>query len=271
MKLVTNDLYENKSHLDDWEKLRQFTDARIAIGRAGCSIPTNAMLDFQLAHAQARDAVYQNLNIDNIQQSLVKLGLQSLMVHSQAINKEEYLKRPDLGRLLSEDSKTMLLNYTKSNQEKYDVCIVMGDGLSALAIEENAVAFIQSMKEQIETKQWKLAPIIIAEGSRVALGDPIAEIFKAKMLIMLIGERPGLSSPDSMGIYYTWDAKSGSLDSKRNCISNVRPAGLSIPIATQRLIHLMQKSFELKLSGVNLKDDHVIEKIQHQTSPKQLF
>lgn len=271
MNLVKNEYYDNTTRLDDWEKLKQFTDARIAIGRAGCSIPTKAMLEFQLAHAQARDAVYQPLDNEQIQQRLNQLGLESLMVHSQASDKEEYLKRPDLGRLLSEESKIMLLDYANSNSDDYDICIVIGDGLSALAIEENAVAFIQSIQEQVKAMQWKLAPIIIAEGSRVALGDEVAERLKAKMLVMLIGERPGLSSPDSMGIYYTWEAKSGCLDSKRNCISNVRSAGLSYLIATQRLMHLMQKSFELKLSGVNLKDDHVIETVEHQVQLKRLF
>ena len=119
---------------------------------------------------------------------------------------------------------------------------MIGDGLSARAIEENAVPFIQHLIPQLQAEHWSIAPMVIATGSRVALGDPVAECLQATMLVMLIGERPGLSSPDSMGIYYTWKAASGTLDAKRNCISNVRPAGLSIPVAVQRLMSLMRGS-----------------------------
>lgn len=271
MNLIPNDPYPNDTHLDAWEKLKQFTDARIAIGRAGCSIPTTAMLEFQLAHAQARDAVYQVLDTDSLQDKLNALGLDSLVMQSQAKDKQEYLKRPDYGRLLSDESKQLFMQFKQNNNATYDVCIVVGDGLSALAIEENALALIQSLQSQLEHEQWTLAPIVLATGSRVALGDEVAEIFNAKMLVMLIGERPGLSSPDSMGIYYTWQAKSGYLDSKRNCISNVRPAGLSIPIATQRLINLMRQSKKLGYSGVNLKDEHEVESIDSNATQKRLF
>lgn len=271
MNLIPNDPYQQTTHTDQWEQLKAFTDARIALGRAGCSIPTKAMLEFQLAHAQARDAVYQKLDTAHIQENIKKIGLESLTIHSQALDKEEYLKRPDLGRLLSDESRQLLKEYQDQNIQPIDVCIVMGDGLSALAIEENAILFIQSLKVQIEQEQWSLAPIIIATGSRVALGDQVAEIFNAKMLIMLIGERPGLSSPDSMGIYYTWDAKTGYLDAKRNCISNVRPAGLSIPIAMQRLMNLMKKSNALGYSGVNLKDEHEVASIEQRPQVKKIF
>ena len=271
MNLIKNDLYHDTTHIDEWEKLKQFTDARIAIGRAGCSIPTQAMLEFQLAHAQARDAVYQVLDTTNIQKNLKKIGLESLAVHSQALDKEEYLKRPDLGRVINNEAKQILQHYQEKNNQPFDVCIVIGDGLSALAIEENAVSFISALKMYIEQEKWSLAPIIIASGSRVALGDQVAEIFNAKMLIMLIGERPGLSSPDSMGIYYTWEAKTGFLDAKRNCISSVRPAGLSIAIAVQRLMNLMKKSNELGYSGVNLKDEHEVVSIEQYTEIKRLF
>lgn len=271
MTLLPSEHYQPDHHVDPWEKLKQFTDARIALGRAGCSIPTQAMLEFQLAHAQARDAVYQALDVELLQKACTNMNLASLHVQSQASDKEIYLKRPDLGRLLNGDSKQTLIDYRQNNTDEYDVCIVVGDGLSALAIEENAVAFIQSLNEQIKHEAWTLAPIMIATGSRVALGDQVAEILKAKMLVMLIGERPGLSSPDSMGIYYTWDAKTGYLDSKRNCISNVRPAGLPITVATQRLMNLMRNSKKLGLSGVNLKDEHEIQSIESDTSTRLLF
>lgn len=271
MNLIPNDPYANDIHLDEWEKLKQFTDARIAIGRAGCSIPTQAMLAFQLAHAQARDAVYQALDTDALQDRLQTLKLESLVVQSQTIDKQEYLKRPDLGRKLNPDSHQALIDFKQSNLQSYDVCIVIGDGLSARAIEENAVALIESLQSHLQAEDWSLAPIVVATGSRVALGDEVAEILHAKMLVMLIGERPGLSSPDSMGIYYTWNAKSGDLDSKRNCISNVRPAGLSIPIATLRLLSLIRRSKQLGYSGVNLKDEHQVASIDVTHTSKRLF
>ena len=271
MKLISDETYAKETHLDQWEQLKQFTDARIALGRAGCSIPTQAMLEFQLAHAQARDAVYQMLDTDALQERIRPLRLDTVVVQSKALDKQDYLKRPDLGRVLNQASSQALIDVKRSGANSYDVCIVIGDGLSALAIEENAVAFITALKSQIDAEQWSIAPLVIATGSRVALGDEVAEIFNANMLVMLIGERPGLSSPDSMGIYYTWNAQSGYLDSKRNCISNVRPAGLSIAIATQRLMNLMRQSQKLGYSGVNLKDEHDLEMVETPHTSKRLF
>ena len=270
MNLIPNDSFNPSSHQDEWEKLKQFTDARIAIGRAGSSIPTRPMLEFQLAHAQAQDAVYQALDVTTLAEKIKSLGLETITVKSQAEDKQDYLKRPDLGRLLDQNSVEALKQHSQQSA-KFDVCIVVGDGLSALAIEENAFKLIQSLQPEIKQENWMIAPIVIATGSRVALGDQVCEILNAKMLIMLIGERPGLSSPDSLGIYYTFEAKSGDLDSKRNCISNVRPAGLSIPIATQRLMNLMRKSKNLGYSGVNLKDDHQVEVLETSHQQKRLF
>jgi len=271
MSLVPLENYQSEQHQDVWENLKQFTDARIAIGRAGCSIPTHELLKFQLAHAEAQDAVHQPLDVEHLVASLNTLALDSLTVHSQAENKQEYLKRPDLGRLLSPASQHGLEVFKASNPQNYDVCIVIGDGLSARAIEENAMPFIQALIQPFAEQQWSLAPIAIATGSRVALGDQIAEIFQARMLVMLIGERPGLSSPDSMGLYYTWEAQSGCLDSQRNCISNIRPAGLSIPIATQRLLALMHNSKRLGLSGVDLKDEHVVPILEEEHHQRRLL
>lgn len=271
MNLIPNDSFNPSSHQDEWEKLKQFTDARIAIGRAGSSIPTRPMLEFQLAHAQARDAVYQPLDVASLTKQIQSLGLKTISVKSQAEDKQTYLKRPDLGRVLAQESVEIVTEYQHQHANEFDVCIVVGDGLSALAIEENAFKLIQSLQLEITQENWSLTPIVMATGSRVALGDQVCELLKAKMLIMLIGERPGLSSPDSLGIYYTFGAKSGDLDSKRNCISNVRPAGLSIPIATQRLMNLMRKSKSLGYSGVKLKDDHEVEVLDVSTDRKRLF
>ncbi|MDC5560936.1 ethanolamine ammonia-lyase subunit EutC [Acinetobacter baumannii] len=271
MKLNRDIQYPSSTHQDQWEKLKQFTDARIALGRAGCSIPTRALLEFQLSHAQAKDAVYQEMDVSYLSEQLAQQQLQSFHIQSNAPNKEIYLKRPDLGRQLSDQSKEALIKKYAENTQQYDVCIVVGDGLSARAIEANAISFITMLNEQIQQENWSLAPIVLATGSRVALGDEVAEIFRAPMLVMLIGERPGLSSPDSMGIYYTWNAYSGCLDSKRNCISNVRSAGLSIPVAVQRLMALMRKSKQLGFSGVNLKDEHQLSNIDHNENAKLLF
>lgn len=239
-----------------WEQLKQYTDARIALGRVGGSIPTQVNLDFQLAHAQAKDAVLKRLNIDELKSQLASISQDIIEIESCAVDKDVYLKRPDLGRVLCEPSRQKLKEIAASSELNYDVVIVIGDGLSARAIEENVPYFVPQLVEACENNKWKVAPLMIAIGSRVALGDEIAQILKAKMLVMLIGERPGLSSPDSMGIYYTYNAFKGVQDAARNCISNVRSAGLAYPIAIQRLIALMQKSVQLQLSGVLLKDEH---------------
>lgn len=285
-------------HLDPWEKLKQYTDSRIALGRVGCSVPTKPLLKFQLDHAEAKDAVLQDLDVDalvvklsehcrssiveldlnlvadgldqtNSQDDQVSDSLKILRVTSQAQDKSEYLKRPDWGRLLSTESAKQLEVFGKD--KSYDVAIVMGDGLSARAIAENAPKLVAELISLFKEKGWTIAPLVIATGSRVALGDEVAERLHAKMLVMLIGERPGLSSPDSLGIYYTWEAQSSSHDAMRNCISNVRNAGLPTRVAASRLLALMEKSYELKLSGVDLKDEQELPVLdQGQTALKLL-
>lgn len=267
----THQQFELASAKDTWDTLKQYTDARIALGRAGCSIPSQPMLEFQLAHAQARDAVFQTLDVKILAEKLNQEDLKTLHVQSQANSKEIFLKRPDLGRLLDAESKEQLMSYRRHHSTHYDVCIVIGDGLSARAIEENAFEMILSLQSHFNKLNWSLAPIVIATGSRVALGDQVAELLNVSMLIMMIGERPGLSSPDSMGIYYTWNSQTGCLDSNRNCISNIRPAGLNIPIATQRLIELMKNSKKLQISGINLKDNHQTETVIAQQKIQSLF
>ncbi len=271
MKLIPDVQFQSQLQDSPWQQLKAYTDARIALGRAGGSLPTRPSLEFQLAHAQAKDAVLKPLDIDQLKDNLGKIGLPVLEIESQAVDKDQYLKRPDLGRILSDKSKAMLQQYRAERQDNWDVVIIAGDGLSARAIEENALHFIPALVEACKVQGWSIAPLVIARGSRVALGDEVAEILKAKMLVMLIGERPGLSSPDSMGIYYTYDAFLGCHDALRNCISNVRPAGLSYPLAIQRLVSLMRKSCVLQLSGVQLKDEHETPvEVQHEPG-KRLF
>lgn len=255
-----------------WQQLKQFTDARIALGRVGGSQPTKPSLEFQLAHAQAKDAVLKVLDVQALVEQLAKLNSDILQISSCAEDKDLYLKRPDLGRELSEASRQLLKQYQQQHQAEYDVLIVAGDGLSARAIEDNAAHFIAELQHSCVNEGWSVAPLLIATGSRVALGDEVAQILNAKMLVMLIGERPGLSSPDSMGIYYTWNAYKGCHDAMRNCISNVRAAGLSEPVAIQRLMALMRKSRQLQLSGVKLKDEHeVIVEPFAQATAKRIF
>ncbi|MGF6550709.1 ethanolamine ammonia-lyase subunit EutC [Paraburkholderia youngii] len=235
---------------DPWNALRRFTQARIALGRAGNSLPTAPLLAFNLAHAQARDAVHHPLDADALHARLQEQGFNTLDVHSAAPDREHYLRRPDLGRRLSDESRTTLARLpTQSN----DVLFVIGDGLSAFAASKQAVPLLQAIHPKLA--DWTIGPVVVARQARVALGDEIGELLGAKIVVMLIGERPGLSSPDSLGIYITYAPKVGCSDAQRNCISNVRPEGLDYPQAAHKLHYLLTQARTLRLTGVGLKDD----------------
>lgn len=238
-----------------WAHLRQLTPARIALGRAGTSLPTDAQLDFQFAHAQARDAVHLTFDCAELAAQIEQQGHTCLQLHSAAPDRNTYLQRPDLGRRLSDESAIELDKHAQQNGAGYDLAIVVADGLSALAVQRHALPLLQRIEEQIERDGWSLAPISLVQQSRVALGDEVGERLKAKMVVMLVGERPGLSSPDSLGLYFTYDPKVGRNDADRNCISNIRLEGLSYNLAAHRLIHLMREACRRELSGVNLKDE----------------
>lgn len=250
-----------------WDTLRQFTDARIALGRAGCSQPTAAHLAFQLAHAQARDAVHLPLDTPGVCESLSSLGLHPLVLHSQASDRATYLQRPDLGRRLTTHSLQTLAHWqarqasppAETNKSgSYDLAFVVTDGLSALAIHQNAAPLLAALIARLQAEpdeHWRMAPVGVVEQGRVAIGDEVGAQLKASMVVVLIGERPGLSSPDSLGIYLTWAPKPGVADSARNCISNVRPAGLSVDAAANTLHQLLRQARMKQLTGVNLKDD----------------
>ena len=247
-----------------WAALRQFTDARIALGRAGVSLPTQAHLDFQLAHAQARDAVHLALDTATLAQTLDAAlpnpAATCLTLHSAAADRSVYLQRPDLGRKLDAASRERLNALprpaSKSPSERpYDLAFVVVDGLSALAIEQNVAPFLTQLQERIAPEHWSIAPICIVEQGRVAVGDEVAELLGAKAVVVLIGERPGLSSPDSMGLYLTWMPRAGLTDASRNCISNVRPAGLRYEDAAYKLHYLLAQARQRQLSGVELKDE----------------
>jgi ethanolamine ammonia-lyase small subunit len=240
--------------IDAWQDLRKFTAARIALGRTGDSQPTQAVLEFGLAHAQARDAVHVPMDAAAVEAQLVAAGFPVLHAHSAASDRREYLVRPDHGRKLSAASRAAL-EAAKSEipAAPIDVVFVVADGLSAFAPSRHAVPLLQALRPHLEG--WRIAPVVVALQSRVALGDEIGEILGAEMVVMLIGERPGLSSPDSLGIYLTYRPRVGRPDAERNCISNVRPGGLDFATAAFKLHYLMENARRLQLSGVDLKDD----------------
>ncbi len=238
---------------DPWSKLRDYTSARIALGRAGTSLPTKPHLEFQLAHARARDAVHRELDAEAFAETLRARGLDTLVLHSAAESRPMYLQRPDKGRRLDAASRRRLEELPRP-QEPYDVAFVIGDGLSAFAIEENAAPFLDAILPTLKD-DWRIAPLSVVKEARVAIGDEIGEVLGAKMVVILIGERPGLSSPDSLGIYMTLGPRAGLTDESRNCISNVRPQGLSYTEAAYKLRYLMTEARRRGISGVNLKDE----------------
>ncbi|MGF6286715.1 ethanolamine ammonia-lyase small subunit [Pseudomonas sp. BT76 TE3572] len=236
-------------------ELRRLTPARIALGRTGTSMPTSAQLDFQYAHAQARDAVHLPFDHAGLSSQLAERGRASLLLHSAATDRNSYLQRPDLGRKLSDESAQALRDYALANPGGVDLAIVVADGLSALAVHRHTLPFLERMEEQIVNDGWSVSPVILVEQGRVAVADEIGELLGAKMVVILIGERPGLSSPDSLGLYFTYNPKVGLTDAYRNCISNVRLEGLSYGMAAHRLLYLMREACRRQLSGVNLKDE----------------
>jgi ethanolamine ammonia-lyase small subunit len=238
-----------------WHQLRRFTAARIALGRTGVSLPTEPQLAFQLAHAQARDAVQMALDDAALAQSLTaSLGLPCIRVRSAAADRATYLRRPDLGRMLDEESRLALAS-PKPPAAPYDIGFVIADGLSALAIERHASPFLRSWIDALAPGAMSLAPLVIVRQGRVAVGDEVAQLLGVQLVVVMIGERPGLSSPDSMGLYLTWQPRVGLTDERRNCISNVRPAGLAYPDAARKLHYLVSEARRRGVSGVALKDE----------------
>lgn len=237
---------------DPWFHLQSRTAARIGLGRAGVSLPTREVLAFALAHAKARDAVHAKLDVAMLQDALVALELQTLVVASQAIDRSRYLARPDQGRRLNPSARQRL---ALARGQPYDVAIVIGDGLSASAVNAHAVPLVSALLPHLEASSLKLAPVTIAEGARVALGDEIGSVLQARIVAVLIGERPGLSSPDSLGIYLTYDPRPGRSDAERNCISNVRGEGLRPAHAAAKLAWLLNEALLRRLTGVELKDE----------------
>ncbi|PPA05635.1 ethanolamine ammonia-lyase [Pseudomonas sp. MWU12-2312b] len=245
-----------------WLELRRLTPARIALGRTGTSMPTRAQLDFQYAHAQARDAVHLPFDHKALSSQLAERGRESILLHSAAIDRNSYLQRPDLGRKLSDESAQILRDYAAAHPGGVDLAIVVADGLSALAVHRHTLPFLARLEEQMGAENWSQAPVILVEQGRVAVADEVGELLGAKMTVILIGERPGLSSPDSLGLYFTYNPKVGLTDAYRNCISNVRLEGLSYGMAAHRLLYLMREACRRQLSGVNLKDEAQVQTLE---------
>lgn len=242
-----------------WQGLRRYTAARIALGRAGHSLPTAPHLAFQIAHAQARDAVHLPFDAVEVAAAIQAQGLETLLLQSAAADRPIYLQRPDLGRRLGETSRERLIarRAGRSTTARFDVAFVVADGLSALAVHRNAAPLLAAITARLaaDTTTWCLAPVALVAQGRVAVGDETGELLDANAVVVLIGERPGLSSPDSLGLYITWAPRAGLTDASRNCISNVRPQGLSIDAAAAKLHHLLVESRRRQLSGVALKDE----------------
>jgi ethanolamine ammonia-lyase small subunit len=236
---------------DPWTHLAHLTSARIALGRAGSAMPTREVLRFALAHAQARDAVHAPFASDKLAAKLHEQGLRTVEVSSKARDRTAYLRRPDWGRMLDANARVALDVLGKPGG---DVVIVVADGLSATAVHGMAVPVVEALRPKLGAAGLGLGPVVIATGARVALGDEIAYRVGARAVLVLIGERPGLSAPDSLGAYLTFDPKPGRHDAERNCVSNIRAGGLTPERAAFKLCWLLTEAFRRGLTGVDLKD-----------------
>jgi ethanolamine ammonia-lyase small subunit len=240
---------------DEWTSFKKHTTARIALGRTGVSVPMKESLEFRAAHAMAREAVYSTLDREHVRAGVEALGLEAIEVHSRATSRQHYLQTPSLGRQLDEESVRLL---SQVSNKGYHVCICIADGLSATAANQHAIHVLSLTVKKLQQAKMTIAPIAIIEQGRVAIADEAGYQLKAEVSVILIGERPGLSSPDSLGIYLTYDPKPGKTDESRNCISNVRPQGLSYELAADKLFYLITQSLRLQYSGVNLKDNMLL-------------
>lgn len=237
---------------DAWTAWRAATPARVALGRAGSGLPTRALLDFGWAHAMARDAIHTPLDAEALASQLQQAGWSVVHAHSAAADRMDYLRRPDLGRQLSAESAQRLS--TMAEGARVDLCFVVGDGLSSLAVARHAVPLLEAVKPHLDAG-LRLAPVVVATQARVALADDVGERLGARLAVMLIGERPGLSSPDSLGVYISHAPRRGLSDAQRNCISNVRPEGLGYDAAAFKLMWLVREALRRGLTGVALKDE----------------
>lgn len=247
---------------DPWTHLAALTPARIALGRAGSALPTREVLALSLAHAQARDAVHAPFDADGVARDLEALGHPTIQVASAAPDRATYLRRPDLGRRLSAESRATL---EAAGPRGADLVLVVADGLSSAAVHAHAVPLVAALAPYVARAGWRLGPVVVATQGRVALGDEIGQVLGAAMVAVLVGERPGLSAPDSLGVYLTHGPAVGRTDAERNCISNIRPAGLSYEEAAFKLAWHVAEARRLGLTGVGLKDESDLVSLTAET------
>jgi len=236
---------------DAWAGLRALTAARIGLARTGASLATGPLLEFKLAHARARDAVHESLDQARLLADLGGLGLPVRAVASAAEDRQTYLMRPDLGRRLGPGGETSL----NPDAGSYDIAIVVADGLSARAVQVHARPLLEKLLPALRAEGWRIAPLVVVRHGRVAIGDTVAKLLGADCAIVFIGERPGLTAPDSMGAYLTWRPGAQTTDADRNCISNIRPDGIGYAAAGAKLAYLLTAIRGRRLSGVQLKDE----------------
>jgi ethanolamine ammonia-lyase small subunit len=238
---------------DIWHDLSRYTSARIALGRAGGSCRTETLLELRAAHARARDAVLKPFEVESLEANLQRAGIQTFRLTSLTDNRHGFLVRPDLARQLSEDSRRALLESRPSWGQR-DLAVIVSDGLSAQAAERQAAPTLAALLPALREAGWTVYPIFVVPFGRVKLQDEIGELLSARQTLMLLGERPGLGSPDSLGAYFTFDPRAHRTDADRNCVSNIRPEGLPPEEAGQKLARLLLESARLGISGVAFKD-----------------
>ena len=242
---------------DGWNQLRRCTSARIALGRAGGSLPTHEWLKFKAAHAAAREAVHCEFDADTLAAQIALLGVDVVVLDSAASDRATFLQRPDLGRRLSDPSRWQLQQLAVPEKTP-DLVIVVSDGLSALAVDRQVPPLLAALLPKLAADKWQLAPIIVVRFGRVALQDEIGQVVGARLALTLLGERPGLGSPDSLGAYLVHGPRIGNTDANRNCVSNIRPEGLALDVAAETICYLLTESRRRGLSGVQLKDQRAV-------------
>jgi ethanolamine ammonia-lyase small subunit len=240
---------------DPWDELRSLTPARIAIGRAGGSLPTHELLAFEAAHARAREAVQAGFDAGALAARILQLGFDTILASTLARSREEYLQRPDFGRRVCDADRPRLRERRTGD---WDLAVVVSDGLSAMAAERHAVPLLQALLPALAAEGWRVAPVVVVRHARVAIADEVGELLGAALALVLLGERPGLGTPDSLGAYFEWQPRAGLTDASRNCVSNIHGAGLTPPAAATTLHYLLTESRRRKLSGVLLKDERML-------------
>jgi ethanolamine ammonia-lyase small subunit len=242
---------------DAWRALRTQTPARVAIGRAGGSLPTSEWLNFKSSHAAARDAVHAPFDAERLAGEIAALGTPTVVLATAAADKGSYLRHPDRGRKPDAASREKLQSLIAA-ETKYDLSIVVSDGLSAFAAERQVVPLLTILLPKLAADGWQLAPIAVVRFGRVALQDEVGSLARVKISLMLLGERPGLGTPDSLGAYLVYGPKGGNTDADRNCVSNIHPQGLSFAAAADTLHYLLTEASRRRLSGIGLKDERML-------------